>query len=186
MKIFIKHILRNLEEKMGRTLLITFALMGVSIVVSFCFIMLSGVADMVESAIKNASFYDYMIYSTRMPLSYEKLESMDVDIDFLGLNAIERGYHVSKKKSAISLSTFDFEKAKQFKLFDTFDDFKLEDDEALVTQAAANIIGVYKNQEFTFYNCEDKPFKLKMKYVDHGKLQSAGAFIFVNENTYKK
>ena len=40
MKTFIKHILRNLEEKIGRTLLITFTLMGVGVIVSFCFIMI--------------------------------------------------------------------------------------------------------------------------------------------------
>lgn len=187
MKIFIKHILRNLEEKIGRTLLITFTLMGVGVIVSFCFIMIYGVADLLKSTVRNTTFFDYMIYSERMPLTYEKLESISEDLSFVGMKSMESGYILhNKKESLLNLTSFDPEKAKPFGIIDQFDNYELKDNEALITKSASTIIGEYMGSKFKYYNGDGKEFELTIKYIDSGKLAGAGDAIFVNDNTYKK
>ncbi len=186
MKIFIKHIIKNLEEKIGRTLLIVLTLSGVAVIVSFIFTIVFGFGGAVVEMWSGKIAYDYEITSTRAELSYEYLENTNPDLILLGIRKEENGYILKKGKyTPISLISYDFEKAKAFDFLKE-ENAKLEEDEMLVSSEMSGVLGVRMGKTITYYNENGQEFKLKLKYIGTDRLSQYGDYIIVNEETYNK
>lgn len=188
MGIFIKHILRNLEENIGRTLLILFTLFGVGLIVSLCVTFIYAEKDYIKLMTRNETPFDYMITTNDLDkeINYEKLQQFSSDISYLGFAKMDNGYiFVNDEYKQISLSNFDFDNAKKFNFIDN-KDFKLLDNEIIIDKTIAVKSKIKKGNTIRYFNSEGKSFDLIVKYFSNNSLSAGGSFIIANENTYKK
>lgn len=189
MCIFIKHILRNLEDNIGRTLLILFTLFGVGLIVSFCITFIYTEKDFIQLYLKNNIPFDYAITSSEEEnLTYDKLLNLGLDVSYIGLDKFDNGYIFKNDNyTAISLTSFNFETAKKFKFLDGYNNFSLNDNEIILNKDIANKLKIKINDEIIYYNSNGDTFSLKVKYLTNNSLSSAlDKFIITNENTYMK
>ena len=183
MKIFIKHIIRNIEDKIGRTLLIVFTLFGVGVIVSLVFMSLYGMADLYKLFNNNDVFFDYRVTSYREDFNYESLPNLD--IDYLGIRQFEDGYIENGEYNRLMISTLDYDRANKLDLIDNYDKFKLDDNEIMLTKELANILKLKKGEEIVFTSADGTEYNLTFKYISSDNLSKVGNVAFVNENTYK-
>lgn len=187
MSIFLKHILRNLEENIGRTLLILFTLFGVGLIVSLCVTFIYAEKDYIKLISRSEIPFDYMIMTNNLDkeINYEKLQQFSSDISYLGFAKMDNGYlFVNDEYKQISLSNFDFDNAKKFNFIDN-KDFKLLDNEIIIDKTIAVKSKIKKGNTIRYFNSEGKSFDLIVKYFSNNSLSASGSFIIANENTYK-
>ncbi len=185
MKIFIKHILKNLENKIGRTIIILFTLFGVGLIVSFNLSIIYYVGSKANIYISGAPFFDYSINIDERKdiVNYDNLPLQN-DLKYLGLYNNQMGYVDKKGFNQVGVSTLDYDKANEFGLIDNYDKFELNDYEVLITKSLVNKLKLRKKEEFTFHSISGKDYELKIKYVANDDLSQFGEILFVNKKTY--
>ena len=116
MKIFIKHILKNLENKIGRTIIILFTLFGVGLIVSFNLSIIYYVGSKANIYISGAPFFDYYINIDERKdiVNYDNLPLQN-DLKYLGLYNNQMGYVDKKGFNQVGVSTLDYDKANDLR-----------------------------------------------------------------------
>lgn len=190
MKIFIKHILRNLEDHIGRTVLMIFTLSVVGFVISLCITMAYGFQSFLDVIDSMSADYDYNIYNLNpdINLEYEDLENLGLDMKYFGIAKPLDGYLYYEEKDKYypyDVETFDFDEAITFKY--TEKKISLKDDEAIVDTSVSRKLNVKTGETILFYDENGNKYELKVAgYYDSKLSTSFSNSIFVNEKTYLK
>ena len=187
MSIYLKHIIRNLEEKIGRTLLMVFSLFGIGTIVSFCITLIIFASYFTKSMINDQTPYNYIIQkSSEENIDYNTLKNIEEDLEYVGFASLNNGYLYKNDYIFLPLTTFDFNKASKFKLLDSYDDFNLLDNEIIIDKHIARKNGFKVNDIITYYSSDKEKLELKIKYISNDIISNIGGFIISNQDTYLK
>lgn len=188
MKIFLKHIIRNIKENIGRTSLIVVSLFGVGLLlsislgISFSF---KSLLDSLSDSIMGG--FNVMVYSTtEEKLTEERIGKVGVDFEYLGISNYNYGYILNKKEEFVSspLVGLNIEQAINMKLLDVKNEDKLvlKDNEVVISNSFAKKHKLKKGDTVNYYDEDGVIHELTVKYI----AEDAGAFLqglsFVSNN----
>lgn len=189
MGIFIKHILRNIKENVGRTILIIFLLFGVSsllflmVTFGFCF---KSFLDALLSMFSGTA--DYTVYSvTDDELNLERLNLLGYEFDGFGIGESNYGYVVFDDEFlSLSLMGLDVSKAEKMKFIDSMEDdnFVLNNNDVMVFESYAQIYGYKKGSKIQYYDESGRIHDLIVKYIISDSLTFEGVGLITNEETF--
>ena len=194
MKIFLKHIIRNIKENVGRTFLIIISLFGVGLLLSLLFGFVFSVKSFWDSLSNSyRGGYNYMVYpSTEEKLNIDRIKSVGVEFEYLGVSNYNYGYIINDNNEFVStpLLGLDIQQASKMKMIEFTRDEKnivLNDNEIIVSSSIANKYKLEENQQIKYYDENGTVHNLVIKYV----AKDSGAFLqelsFVsNEQTFLK
>lgn len=190
MNILIKHIIRNMKENIGRTILIMLSLFVVSILVAIIslFVIFMG---MIIDASSHLVRFSYSIQSsTGEKILNEVVDEMKNDFDIIGIAEQESGYLKDEEGKYISnpLQGLDINQAIKFKLInlDKEKNVELKDNEAIINSKIAKKFNLKEGQEFDYYGRNGKKNTLIVKYIVNSMQNLEPAGIATNEKTYLK
>ena len=180
MKIILKHILRNIKEKKGRSLLIIISLM----IASCVFILNLTIPNQIIEANTNR-LKEQIGKSDLMLASYDNFNINDLkvnkeEIKYVGVNQLD----IIHKDKTLIIYGSDTKKCNELKLLD--EDILLKDNEILISKQTAEKYN-YKENDNIKIEINDKHYELKIKKI----LENKGLLSFktlsgiVNENTFK-
>ena len=180
MKIILTHIMRNIKEKKGRSLLIIVSLM----IASITFILnLTIPNQIIETKMKQAR--EAIGSSDIMVASFDSFDINDLElsnekIKYVGVNDL---YLIHKDKTLVIYGT-DINKASDINLVNDID---LKDDEIIISKIAADKYN-YKVDDTIVLDLEDIKYKLKIKDIVDAKglLSFKTLSGVINNNTYSK
>ena len=188
MRIFLKHIIRNIKENIGRTALIVVSLFGVGLLISvalgFCFSCKSLWKSLSDSIIGG---YNVIVMSTTEEnLTEERINKVGVKFEQLGIGTYNYGYILNNKDEYVSspLLGLDIDQAIDMKIIELNDNkkIKLSDNEIIVSSSFAKKNKLKKDNVFDYYDEDGNIHKLKVK----GIAKDSGAFLqelsFVSNN----
>lgn len=188
MKIFIKHILRNLEDNIIRTLLMFITLFGIGFMISLVLSFMVFMGDFVKLMVKSNP-YDFVIYTTNNDnnFNYDSMSNFRNDISYLGVRPAEIGYlYKNDTYKEIDYTSFDMIKAMELKLID-YDSFELTENEIIIDSKFAKLNNINLNDEIEYYTVNKEKYILKVKYFSNDLLSSTiGTYIFMNNDLYQK
>jgi putative ABC transport system permease protein len=190
MRILLKHIIRNIKENTGRTLLIMVALFIVAVMVAF--VTMGGFLMKLEMDIyKNNPLYDYQISSnTGENILDGTVEDLKEDFEILGMSDNEEhGYVVdgNGNYNSTTLNGYDLAKAVKFKFItiDGEENIELNDNEVFVTSSFAKAYNIEVGKTFVYYGVNGNKTKLKVKYIGNfSVLKQTNVKIVTNEETF--
>lgn len=193
MKIFLKHIIRNIKENVGRTFLIIISLFGVGVLLSLTFGIVFAAQEYWNSLSRSfASDYDYLLYSkTEEELSNERIKETGIPFEMLGISSYNYGYIVDAKEEFAStpLLGLDIEEAINFKVVEIQNekDITLNNGEVIVSKSVANKYKLKKNGKIKYYDEDGNHHNLNIKYIanDSG-LFLQNVSLITNEQTFLK
>lgn len=187
MKIFIKHIMRNLEDNIVRTLLMFVTLFGIGFMVSMILSFMVYMGDFAKLMV-SSNPYDFIIYNTNSDnnFNYDSMSNLRNDFSYLGLRSTEIGYiYKNDEYMEIDYTAFDMNKAMEQKLIN-YEGFSLSDNEVIIDSTFAKLHNINLNDEIEYYTLNKDRYVLKVKYLSNDSLSDIGSFIFLNEDLYKK
>lgn len=180
MKIILKHILRNIKEKKGRSLLIIISLM----IASCVFILNLTIPNQILEA-NTQRMRDIVGKSDILVKSFENFNIDDLnlngnEIKSVGVNQISL---IHKDKTLILYGS-NIYKAKELKLLNT--DILLEENEIIINNNTAEKYN-YKENDIIKIEIEENTYELKIKKIldNTGLLYFKTLSGFVNETTFK-
>lgn len=190
MNILLKHITRNMQENVGRTVLIMISLFVVSILVAIISLAIVFIVMMFD-AFSNLATYDYQMYSsTGEKIITKVVEKVEEDFDILGLPEIEYGYIIDSENNYMStaLDGLEVKQALKFKVInmDKEKNIELNDNEVIMTSKIASKFKLKKGEEFEYYGRNGKKNILKIKYIVNTLQNLSPIGIITNEETYLK
>ena len=181
MKIILKHILRNIKEKKGRSLLIIISLM----IASCVFILNLTIPNQIVEANKNR-MKDAIGKSDILVASFENFNINDLkvnkeEIKSVGVNQIGL---IHKDKTLIIYGS-DIEKCEELKLID--DEIDLNDNEIIINKATAEKYN-YKENDIIKLEIDEVEYELKIRKIldNKGLLYFKALSGLVNETTLNK
>ena len=187
MRIFLKHIMRNIKENIGRTSLILVSLFGVALLlsislgISFSF---KSLWDSLASSILGG--YNATVESTTEEnLTIDRIKEVGVEFDYLGISGYNYGY-IKKKDEFVSspLVGLSIEDAVNLKLLTVpkTDKLVLKDNEVIISSSFAKKNKLKKGQKVNYYDEDGVIHELTVKYI----AEDSGAFLqelsFVSNN----
>ena len=160
MKIILKHILRNIKEKKGRSLLIIISLM----IASGVFILNLTIPNQIIEANKNR-MKESIGKSDIMIASFESFNIKDLklnekEIKYVGVNQIGL---IHKDKTFIIYGS-DIQKCNELKLLD--EKLSLLDNEIIISKQTAEKYN-YKENDIMKLEINEQEYELKVKYNFH-------------------
>lgn len=187
MKIFLKHIMRNIKENIGRTSLIVVSLFGVALLlsialgISFSF---KSLWDSLADSIMGG--YNATVESTtEEDLTIERIKEAGVDFDYLGVSGYNYGYIKYKDEFVSSpLVGLSIDEAIDMKLISLpkVDKVVLKDNEVITSTTFAKENKLKKGSKFNYYDEDGVVHELTVKYI----AEDSGAFLqdlsFVSNN----
>ena len=180
MKIILKHILRNIKEKKGRSLLIIISLM----IASCVFILNLTIPNQIIEANTNR-LKEQIGKSDLMLSSYDNFNINDLKINkekikYVGVNQLD----IIHKEKTLIIYGSDTKKCNELKLLD--EEIILKDNEIVINKQTSEKYN-YKENDNIKIEINDKNYELKIKKI----LENKGLLSFktlsgiVNENTFK-
>ncbi len=191
MKIFIKHILRNIKENKGRTFLILTSLFGTAIVVSILFAFIFSLNELINSFISGIVTFDYQVFSSNEEnLTFDRIKNVDSNFDYLGLPDYNYGYIKDSKDNFVktNLTGLNVENAKKLKLIKLENDDidSLKDNEIIISKKYADENKLDINSVINYYSEDKIKYELTVKGIAEttGILFAKNNYTIVsNENT---
>lgn len=187
MRIFLKHIMRNIKENIGRTSLIVVSLFGVALLlsialgVSFSF---KSLMDSISSSIMGG-FNVKVMPATDEPITEERIKKVGVEFEYLGISKYNYGYVIKKDeyvssplvglniKEAVSMDLLSVPKEKEL---------VLKDNEVIISNSFAKKHKLKKGDTVNYYDEDGIIHELTVKYI----AEDSGAFLqelsFVSNN----
>lgn len=194
MSIFLKHILRNIKENMGRTSLILFSLFGVGLIISISLGMVFTISSFVQ-AIENvaASASDYIVESTTdEAITPKRLNETGIKFDSLGIADNNYGYYYDSKKSEyvstplLGLKLDDALKLEMLEI-DKKENISLNENEIIISKQVAKKLKLKTKDVINYYDENGNIHSLTVKYIAKDKGVFVHDISFVsNEETYLK
>lgn len=180
MKIILTHIIRNIKEKKGRSLLIILSLMIASIVFILNLTIPNQIIESNMNRMRDTIGLSDLILSSFDEFNINELELNDENINYVGVNDL---YTIHKDKTLVIYTT-DIYKASNIKLIDNIN---LLDDEIIISKTTAEKYN-YKENDIMTIDVEDNKYNLRIKKIVDNK----GLMYFrtlsgvININTYNK
>ena len=180
MKIILTHIIRNIKEKKGRSLLIIFSLMIASVV----FILNLTIPNQIVETKMNQS-RDAIGLSDIVVGSYDSFNINDIKLpnDEMKIVGVNDLYLIHKDKTLVIYGT-DMKESSDIKLTP---DINLSDNEIIISKTTADKYN-YKINDIIAINIEDNKYELIIKDIvdSKGLLSFKTLSGIVNNNTYNK
>lgn len=180
MKIILTHIIRNIKEKKGRSLLIILSLVVASIVFILNLTIPNKIVETKMEQSRDAIGSSDIVVASFDSFNIDDLKLSNEKINYVGVNDL---YLIHKDKTLVIYGT-DIVSASNVKLIDNVD---LKDDEIIISKTTADKYN-YKVNDIMNIDIEDNVYKLKVKQIVDNK----GLMYFktlsgvVNTNTYNK
>ena len=189
MKIFIKHVLRNLKENKKRTFLMMLSLFFTGVFIS---IILTGYIFidkiLVEISKSMDSNYDFIVRSRDddTPITNEQLEDLFHGNAFYHFEGYESGQVNNKDTQLIVINLENSQKFGYLVPKNKKETYTLEKNEVIIPKALAKNLNLKEGDSFVFVNSEGFEFNLKLKYiVEKDSLFSLGEGIVISEDDFK-
>ena len=180
MKIILTHIMRNIKEKKGRSILIIISLM----IASITFILNLTIPNQIvetkmQQSRKAIGSSDIMVASFDV-FNIDDLKLSDEKIKSVGVNSL---YLIHKDKTLVIYGT-DIKKASEISLVTNID---LKDNEIIISKSTADKYNYKVNDTITL-EIEDSKYELKIKDIVDAKglLSFKTLSGVINNNTYNK
>ena len=187
MKIFLKHILRNIKENIGRTSLIIVSLFGVALLLSISLGISFSVKSLWDSIAQSimGGFNATVESTTEENLTIERIKEAGVDFDYLGISTYNYGY-IKKKDEFVSspLVGLSIDEAIDMKMLSLpkVDKVILKENEVITSSSFAKKNKLKKGSKFNYYDEDGIIHELTVKYI----AEDSGAFLqelsFVSNN----
>ena len=187
MKIFLKHILRNIKENIGRTSLIIVSLFGVALLLSISLGISFSVKSLWDSIAQSimGGFNATVESTTEENLTIERIKEAGVDFDYLGISTYNYGY-IKKKDEFVSspLVGLSIDEAIDMKMLSLpkVDKVVLKENEVITSSSFAKKNKLKKGSKFNYYDEDGIIHELTVKYI----AEDSGAFLqelsFVSNN----
>ncbi|MBQ8535025.1 MAG: ABC transporter permease [Bacilli bacterium] len=187
MKIFLKHIMRNIKENIGRTSLIVVSLFGVALLlsislgISFSF---KSLWDSLSESIMGG-FNATVESTTEEKVTIDRIKEVGVDFDYLGISFYNYGYIKTKDEFVSSpLVGLSIDEAIDMRMLSLPDVDKvvLKENEVITSTTFAKKNKLKKGNKFNYYDEDGVVHELTVKYI----AEDAGAFLqdlsFVSNN----
>lgn len=192
MRIFLKHIMRNIKDNIGRTSLIVVSLFGVGLLlsialgVSFSF---KSLTDSISSSIMGG--YNVRVMpATDEPITEERIKKVGVEFEYLGIGKYNYGYVIKKDeyvssplvglniKEAVSMDLLSVPKEKEL---------VLKDNEVIISNSFAKKHKLKKGDTVNYYDEDGIIHELTVKYIaeDSGAFLQELSFVSNNETFLK-
>ena len=196
MRIFLKHIIRNIKENVGRTFLIMISLFGVGILLSVS-LGITFAAKSIWNAMANSIIsggYDYTVGSTtEEEINVERIKNVNVEFDYLGISNCDYGYIKNDKEKFIStpLLGLDINQSFKMEIIELKDEKKknivLNDNEIIISSNVADKYKLKENSKIQYYDENGNVRDLIIKYIakDSGIFLQGISFVS-NEQTFLK
>lgn len=187
MKIFLKHIMRNIKENIGRTSLIIVSLFGVALLLSISLGISFSVKSLWDSIAQSimGGFNATVESTTEENLTIERIKEAGVDFDYLGISTYNYGY-IKKKDEFVSspLVGLSIDEAIDMKMLSLpkVDKVILKENEVITSSSFAKKNKLKKGSKFNYYDEDGIIHELTVKYI----AEDSGAFLqelsFVSNN----
>lgn len=190
MNLLLKHITRNMEENMGRTLLIMLSLFIVSILIAIISVGILYI-NILDDAFSKLGSYDYVVQSTTgREFTDNTIKDMKEKFDIYAFSDLEYGSIQDKDGNYISAELLgtNIKDLINFKFTEINEDnVELNENESLITSEIAEKYDLKKGNEFEYYGQNGKKNILKVKYiVEPLRMLNEKIKIITNEETYLK
>ena len=170
MKIFLKHIMRNIKENIGRTSLILVSLFGVALLlsialgISFSF---KSLWDSLSESIMGG--YNAIVESTTEEnVTIDRIKEVGVDFDYLGVSTYNFGY-IKKDDEFVSspLLGLSVDEAIDMKMLSLPKVKKvvLKENEVITSSSFAKKNKLKKGNKFNYYDEDGVIHELTVKYI---------------------
>lgn len=155
MKLLLKYVLKNIEENMGRTILIMLSLLVVSITVSVITLVIF-FFGIIYDATENSNSFEYEIQSiTNDYLSKKIVEEIKDEFNVLGIADFDYGYLLNDNEDyeSVALEGFDIDKIIEFNFIkiDETENVELSENEVIITTDISKKYDLKKGDEFEYY-----------------------------------
>lgn len=187
MKIFLKHIMRNIKENIGRTSLIIVSLFGVALLLSIALGISFSFKSLWDSLAQSimGGFNATVESTTEENLTIERIKEAGVDFDYLGVSTYNYGY-IKKKDEFVSspLVGLSIDEALDMKMISLpkVDKVVLKDNEVITSTTFSKENKLKKGSKFNYYDEDGVVHELTVKYI----AEDSGAFLqelsFVSNN----
>ena len=193
MKIFLKHIIRNIKENLGRTSLIIISLFGVGLILSISLGIIFSMKSFVDSMTESFNGGDtIMVFSTTdEALTEERIDDVGVKFNKLGVSTYNYGYIKDKDDEFVSspLLGLDLDDAVSMKYIDVdkVKEVKLKENEVIISKQFSTKHKLKVKEKFNYYDEDGNVHELVVKHI----AKDSGAFlqglsIVSNNDTFKK
>lgn len=181
MKIILKHILRNIKEKKGRSLLIIISLMIASCVFILNLTIPNQIVEANKNRMKDAIGKSDILVASFENFNINNLKINKEEIKSIGVNQIGL---IHKDKTLIIYGS-DIKKCEELKLID--DQIDLNDNEIIINKATAEKYN-YKENDIIKLEIDDSKYELKIRKIldNKGLLYFKALSGVVNEATLNK
>lgn len=179
MSIFLKHILGNIKENIGRTALILISLFGVGLIISVSLGLTFSISQMIDAMSNTAGGFQYIVSSsTEEDITYERVKHVNYDFDYLGVPEYNYGYIYDKdndKYISSPLVGFNLEYAKKLGLVEVEKEknIELNNNEIIIAKSYANKYNLKLNDTLEYFDEDGNSHLFKIKYI----AKDSGAFV---------
>ena len=187
MKIFLKHIMRNIKENIGRTSLIVVSLFGVALLLSIALGISFSFKSLWDSLADSimGGFNATVESTTEENLTIDRIKEVGVDFDYLGISGYNYGYIKYKDEFVSSpLVGLSIDEAIDMKMISLpkVDKVVLKENEIITSSTFAKENKIKKGSKINYYDEDGVIHELTVKYI----AEDSGAFLqelsFVSNN----
>ena len=179
MRIFLKHIMRNIKENIGRTSLILVSLFGVGLLISISLGLCFSCRSLWDSMAKTVmGGYNFIAESTtEEDITEERINKLGIKFEKLGMGELNYGYIQNDKDEFISspLLGLDLEQAFNMNLIELNNNktVKLFNNEVIISNTFANKNKLKVDDKFEYYDENGRIHSLKIR----GIAKDSGPFL---------
>lgn len=180
MRIIITHILRNIKEKKGRSLLIILSLMIASVVFILNLTIPNQIVETKAKQSRDAIGKSDVLVASYVPFSINDIKLSNEESKIVGVNDL---YTIHKDKTLVIYGT-DIKEASNINLIDNID---LLDNEIIISKTTADKYK-YKLNDIITIDLMDSKYELKIKDIVEAKglLSFKSLSGIINNDTYNK
>lgn len=187
MKIFLKHIMRNIKENIGRTSLIVVSLFSVALLLSIALGISFSFKSLWDSLADSimGGFNATVESTTEENLTIDRIKEVGVDFDYLGISGYNYGYIKYKDEFVSSpLVGLSIDEAIDMKMISLpkVDKVVLKENEIITSSTFAKENKIKKGSKINYYDEDGVIHELTVKYI----AEDSGAFLqelsFVSNN----
>lgn len=180
MRIIITHILRNIKEKKGRSLLIILSLMIASVVFILNLTIPNQIVETKAKQSRDAIGKSDVLVASYVPFNINDIKLSNEESKIVGVNDL---YTIHKDKTLVIYGT-DIKEASNINLISNID---LLDNEIIISKTTADKYN-YKLNDIITIDLMDSKYELKIKDIveDKGLLSFKSLSGIINNDTYNK
>lgn len=197
MKIFLKHILRNIRDNVSRTTLILVSLFGVGVIISIAFGAIFTLDSLITSIRNSMSSVQYIVYSsTEEKITYDRVKQTNNDFAYLGVPEYNYGYIYDTEGNefvSFPLVGLDLKNAEKLNsvVVKNTKDLVLGENEVIVSKSTADTYKLKEGDTLEYFDEDGNKHIFKIKYIANNSgffnsFNVEGVSVVTNESEYLK